>query len=110
MLPARRTRSPDKREKPIDLQTCLLPPQRRLNFLFYALCTEAALAQGGVRDAERAETRSSSFDKLRMRSCVINGLSLMVSLSNHGQRPFFSGLEIAAEAEKEKIATQRRCH
>ena len=31
---------------------------------------------------------ASSFDKLRMRSRVFNGLALMVSLSNHGRHRF----------------------
>jgi hypothetical protein len=38
--------------------------------------------------AEKAEILASSFDKLRMRLSVFNGLILMVSLSNHGQHRF----------------------
>jgi hypothetical protein len=34
----------------------------------------------------KQEMLASSFDKLRMSACAFNGLNLMVSLSNHGER------------------------
>ncbi len=37
---------------------------------------------------KKPENVASSFDRLRMRSCVFNELTLMVSLSNHGQHRF----------------------
>jgi len=39
---------------------------------------------------KKHEILASSFDKLRMRPRIFNGLILMVSLSNHGQHHFFS--------------------
>jgi hypothetical protein len=39
---------------------------------------------------KKREILASSFDRLRMRSRVFNGLILMVSLSNHGRHHFFS--------------------
>jgi hypothetical protein len=48
-------------------------------------------AQGSTiisRLLKKYEILSSSFDRLRMRSRVFDGLALMVSLSNHGQHRF----------------------
>jgi len=39
---------------------------------------------------KKYEILASSFDRLRMRPRVFNGLILMVSLSNHGQHHFLA--------------------
>ena len=42
------------------------------------------IKQRASRPLKKQEILASSFDRLRMRSLVFNGLALMVSLSNHG--------------------------
>ena len=49
--------------------------------------------------AEKPDFLSPSFDWLRMRSSFINALHLMVSLSNHGQRPFSASCYKSISAE-----------
>jgi len=53
----------------------------RIFTVYFAFCQEA---RSPSRLLKKHEILASSFDRLRMRSRVFNGLALMVSLSNHG--------------------------